>query len=115
MITILHANEFGEPKSGYTLVATVDVDNLNDAFRLTQNIHGSWSMPQRFDDGEINKDYDPRISTLVDLRDEDGEIWGLRSTSSGDIVGDGTDYYILARKGWTKVTKFSEVEKWKTL
>lgn len=96
MITIYHANQFSDNEKGYTKVATVNVDNIIDAFRLTQNLDGSWSMPETFEDGEINKDYDSRIVLWQELEtDEDGNAWGLRSTSSGDVLFDGEDYWFL--------------------
>ena len=96
MITIYHANQFSDNEKGYTKVATVNVDNISDAFRLTQNLEGSWSMPETFEDGEINKDYDSRIVLWQELEtDEDGNAWGLRSTSSGDVLFDGEDYWFL--------------------
>ena len=96
MITIYHANEFSDNQKGYTKVATVNVDNISDAFRLTQNLEGSWSMPETFEDGEINKDYDSRIVLWQELEtDDDGSAWGLRSTSSGDVLFDGEDYWFL--------------------
>ena len=96
MITIYHANEFSNNQKGYTKVATVNVDNIHEAFRLTQNLQGSWSMPETFEDGEINKDYDSRIVLQEELEtDEDGNTWGLRSTSSGDVLFDGEDYWFF--------------------
>ena len=96
MITIYHANQFSDNEKGYTKVATVNVDNISDAFGLTQNLEGSWSMPETFEDGEINKDYDSRIVLWQELEtDEDGNAWGLRSTSSGDVLFDGEDYWFL--------------------
>lgn len=95
-ITIYHANEFSNNQKGYTKVATVNVDNIHEAFRLTQNLQGSWSMPETFEDGEINKDYDSRIVLQEELEtDEDGNTCGLRSTSSGDVLFDGEDYWFL--------------------
>ena len=53
-------------------------------------------MPETFEDGEINKDYDSRIVLWQELEtDEDGNAWGLRSTSSGDVLFDGEDYWFL--------------------
>ena len=53
-------------------------------------------MPETFEDGEINKDYDPRIVLWQELEtDDDGSAWGLRSTSSGDVLFDGEDYWFL--------------------
>ena len=38
MITVFHANKFGDNTKGYTKVAEVDVDTINEAFQLTNNI-----------------------------------------------------------------------------
>ena len=95
MITVFQANEFGNNTKGYTKVAEVDVETINEAFRLTQNIEGSWSREKVFQyDGVeiINEDYDPRIKVTADLivSKRTGQVMGLRSTSSGDVLFDGT-------------------------
>lgn len=99
MITIYHANQYSDNEKGYTKVATVNVDNISDAFRLTNNIGGSWSKPATFTwDGveEVNEQYDDRVEVLVELETDDaGNAWGLRSTSSGDVLFDGEDYWFL--------------------
>ena len=74
MITIYHANQFSDNEKGYTKVATVNVDNISDAFRLTNNIGGSWSKPATFTwDGveEVNEQYDDRVEVLVELETDD--------------------------------------------
>ena len=99
MFTIYHANEFSDNRKGYTKVATINVDNLTEAFSLSQNIDGSWSKPATYIwDGaeEFNEQYDDRVEVHVELEaDQDGNQWGLRSTSSGDVLFDGTDYWFL--------------------
>jgi hypothetical protein len=58
---------------------------LDEAFRLTQNIDGSWSRSQFFEDGEENSDFDNRVELLVPLiQDDNGKIFGLRSTMMFD-------------------------------
>jgi hypothetical protein len=86
MITVFHANEFSDNTKGYTKVAEVDVDTINEAFELTNNIDGSWSRGPEFEfDGDkiVNGDYDPRIKVTTDLviSKRTGEPMGLRSTS----------------------------------
>jgi len=99
MITIYHANEFSNNQKGYTKVATVNVDNIRDAYELTQNLEGSWSKPATYLwDGveQVNEQYDDRVEVHVELKTDDaGNAWGLRSTSSGDVLFDGEDYYFL--------------------
>ena len=80
MITVFQANEFGNNTKGYTKVAEVDVETINEAFRLTQNIEGSWSREKIFQyDGVeiINEDYDPRIKVTADLIvcKRTGQVW----------------------------------------
>jgi len=104
MITVFQANEFGNNTKGYTKVAEVDVETINEAFRLTQNIEGSWSREKIFQyDGVeiINEDYDPRIKVTTDLivSKRTGQVMGLRSTSSGDVLFDGTNYWFLVPLG----------------
>jgi len=102
MITVYHAKDmFESPASGFEKVAVVNVDNLNDAFRLTNNIEGSWSMgPEIEVDGEmvVNEDYDNRVEVKKELHINyhgDGRTLGLRSTSSGDVLFDGISHYFL--------------------
>jgi hypothetical protein len=106
MITVFHANEFSDNTKGYTKVAEVDVDTINEAFELTNNIDGSWSRGPEFEfDGDkiVNGDYDPRIKVTTDLviSKRTGEPMGLRSTSSGDVIFDGNKnkYWFLVPLG----------------
>mgnify|MGYP003155593799 FL=1 len=104
MITVFHAKEFGDNTKGYTKVAEVNVDTINEAFRLTNNIDGSWSRGPEFEyEGNkiVNDDYDPRIKVTTDLpiSKKTGEVMGLRSTSSGDVIYDGNKYWFLVPLG----------------
>jgi hypothetical protein len=54
---------------------------LEMAFRLTQNIEGSWSRGPLFETGEENHDFDDRIELVAPLRvDTNGKTWGHRSS-----------------------------------
>jgi len=66
-------------------VANVATDSLDVAFRLTQNIDGSWSRGPLFETGEQNYDYDSRVELVTPLNvDSDGKTWGHRSTMMFD-------------------------------
>ena len=56
MITVFHANKFGDNTKGYTKVAEIDVDTINEAYALTNNVNGSWSRgPElEYDGKKIN-------------------------------------------------------------
>ena len=104
MITVFHAKEFSDNTKGYTKVAEVDVNDIWDAFMLTQNNDGSWSRGPEFEfDGKkfVNGDYDLRIKVTTDLviSERTGEPIGLRSTSSGDVIFDGSKYWFLVPLG----------------
>ena len=104
MITVFHANKLGDNTKSYTKVAEVDVDTINEAYLLTNNISGSWSRgPELEYDGKKfnNDDYDPRIKVTTDLitNKRTGKVMGLRSTSSGDVMYDGKKYWFLVPMG----------------
>ena len=104
MITVFHANKLGDNTKGYTKVAEVDVDTINEAYALTNNINGSWSRgPELEYDGKKfnNDDYDLRIKLTTDLitNKRTGQVMGLRSTSSGDVIYDGSKYWFLVPMG----------------
>lgn len=66
-----------------------DINNaLNDAFRLTQNLDGSWSMGKRLNykgNEYDNGDYCDRLIVLAE-GGRDRQM-GLRSTMIGDRIG----------------------------
>lgn len=57
-------------------------DSLEYAFRLTQNIHGSWSKE---DIGETNFDWSDDVTEIAPLQVIDGKEYGHRSSMVGDI------------------------------
>ena len=102
MITVYHAKKFADNESGYRAVAKVNTDDYLEAFALTQNVDGSWSQgPQLTWDGQVedNSNYSDDVEVLVELPSADGEEYGLRSTSSGDVLSDGKNYWFLVPAG----------------
>ena len=102
--TLIHKafNEY-QPET----VAKIDVGNrgvmaaLDYVYRVTQNIEGSWSKGEYFDDGTMNPDYneDIQLTTMLE-RDEEGVTWGLRSTSMGDVIELQGRRYVVAMAGF---------------
>ena len=92
MMQVFHAKEFGDNTKGYTKVAEVNVDTINKAFHLTNNIDGSWSRGPEFQYNGVhgwetvtNSDFSDLVTVTTDLpiSKKTGEVMGLRSTSSG--------------------------------
>ena len=79
--------------------------NINFAYRVTQNLEGSWSRGKYMADGELNEDYNPWVKSIKPLKvDEDGKEWGHRSTSGGDVfVLDTGEAYTFARHGLHRI------------
>ena len=84
-----------------THVANVSTSRLEEAFRLTQNIDGSWSRGPLFETGEENYDYDPRIEVVASLSvDANGKTWGLRSTMMFDEMELNDKTYVVKAAGF---------------
>ena len=82
-------------------VANVYTSSLEEAFRLTQNIDGSWSRGQIFEDGEENRDFDNRVELLVPLiQDDNGKLFGLRSTMMFDEMELNDKTYVVKAAGF---------------
>jgi hypothetical protein len=101
-VTVIH-KAFEEV--AYT-AAEVDVadmqgtEALEYAYRVTQNIDGSWSKGPAIEwEGEIhnNPDYNPNITVIQPLHEKNGNTYGLRSTSMGDeMIMDGKTYRVAS-------------------
>ena len=101
-ITVIH-KAFEEV--AYT-AAEVDVadmkgtEALEYAYRVTQNIEGSWSKGPAIEwEGEIhnNPDYNPNIRVIQPLHEKNGNTYGLRSTSVGDeMIMDGQVFRVAS-------------------
>lgn len=82
-------------------------DALEYAYRVTQNIEGSWSKGpviewegQEHDNGDYNED----VTVVAPLhKGEDGKTYGLRSTSMGDHMLFGTVKYKVAGFGFEEL------------
>jgi len=60
--------------------------NVNWAWRVTQNIEGSWSKGRYFNNGEVNEDYSPYVKVVAPLEETaDGKSMGHRSSAIGDV------------------------------
>jgi len=93
-------------------VAFVEVGNregtdaLEYAYRVTQNLEGSWSKGKTFEfKGETyeNKDYNEDITVMAPLEVIDGVEYGLRSTSMNDQMLLGNKKYRVAAFGFKEV------------
>jgi hypothetical protein len=81
------------------LVAEVLTDSLEAAYRMTQNINGSWSKTRLvFDENGVlveNEDFHPEVWVKAPLHVVNGREYGLRSTMMSDIlVKDGKKYRV---------------------
>ena len=96
-----------------THVANVwNTSSLEEAFRLTQNIDGSWSRDKFFEDGEENRDFDNRVELLVPLiQDDNGKLFGLRSTMMFDEMELNDKTYVVKAAGFAlkSITPFENI------
>lgn len=75
---------------------------LEQAWRATQNIEGSWSVGQTYQDGSTNFDYNPFVTVMAPLHERDGKTYGLRSSMVGDLFVLGDDTYEVDHIGFRK-------------
>ena len=87
--------------------------NIDFAYRVTQNIEGSWSKGRYFSNNKVNEDYSPYVKTIAPLHtDKDGKEWGLRSTSIGDVyVLEGKAYVVNGRENRLELVDLEEILK----
>lgn len=81
-------------------------DALEYAYRVTQNIEGSWSKGKTFEfKGETyeNKDYNEDVTVMAALPVSDGVEYGLRSTSMHDQMLLGNKKYRVAFAGFEEI------------
>lgn len=80
---------------------------LEYAYRKTNNIEGSWSKPQVFEfQGKVyeNPDFSEDVTVMAELPvGDNGEVYGLRSTSMGDQMLFGTKKYKVAAFGFKEI------------
>lgn len=77
---------------------------LEYVFRVTQNIEGSWSVGQTYDDGTANPDFNIGIEVLEPLHEENGRKYGHRSSMMGDR------FYVAGRGYEVGFIGFKQIE-----
>jgi hypothetical protein len=90
MITVYQSKKFMYHKEGYTKVATVDTDSIAEAFRLTQNIDGSWSQgPELSYDGKTyaNKDFSEKVTVLTAKWSDSDQLLVVTSCLTARSIG----------------------------
>ena len=93
-------------------VALVEVDDnmsveeqLEYAYRWTNNVMGSWSIQTKSLSSGENGDYNENVTVIAPLPvDDRGQEWGLRSTSMGDQMLIGNTKYEVAMCGFEKIS-----------
>ena len=107
-VAVIHTAFEDTPRT----VALVEVGNrtgndaLEYAYRLTQNIEGSWSKGPTIEwEGEEhdNGDYSEDITVMAPLHKEGNKTYGLRSTSMGDHILFGTVKYKVDSFGFSEL------------
>ena len=81
-------------------------DALEYAFRVTNNIQGSWSKGPtiKWEGKEMpNEDYNEDVTVMAPLPVMDGVEYGLRSTSMGDQMLLGNKKYRVAFAGFEEI------------
>lgn len=84
-----------------------DMMAMEYAYEKTNNIMGSWSKPAVFEwNGQVvqNEDFSEDVTVVAEMTaDEDGIVYGLRSTSMGDQMLVGTKKYRVAMMGFEEI------------
>jgi len=102
-VQVFHSGEH-VANINYPLPITNDVlPALEFAWRWTNNVEGSWSMPETFPNGDFNGDYNRNTTVIKPLyRDEKGKTWGHRSSMVGDVFKIDGEEYTVASFGFKK-------------
>ena len=96
-VAVIHT-AFEDKPSTVAFVKTKEGMSLNQkleyAYRWTQNIMDSWSL-------KLPQDGNDDVTVVGELTvDENGQKWGLRSTSMGDQMLVGNKKYVVAMMGF---------------
>lgn len=95
-VAVIHTS-FEEAPSTVAFVEVGErplAEALEYAYRWTQNIMDSWSL-------KMPEDGNDDVTVVGELHvDENGQKWGLRSTSVGDQILVGTEKYKVAFCGF---------------
>ena len=110
LVNVFH-HDFPLAPADLTLVARVNAPDdltveaaLELAWRLIQNIDGSWSRGPKLGDGSPNRDFSPDVEVVAPLPVIDGKTFGLRSSMVGDVFEIGGDRYRVANRGFVPET-----------
>jgi len=106
----VYFNAFGDKDIHVANVNIADdvpvMEALEEVYRKTNNIEGSWSKGPTFDfkgQNITNVDYSENVEVVKPLHvDDEGVEWGHRSLSVGDYVIVDDTKYNCANFGWEK-------------
>jgi hypothetical protein len=106
-VAVIHA-AFGQTPNTVALVEVDDnmsvEEQLEYAFRWTNNVMGSWSIQSKFLSSGENGDYNENVTVMAPLPvDDRGQEWGLRSTSVGDQMLVGNTKYEVSMFGFKEI------------
>lgn len=106
-VAVIHA-AFGQTPQTVALVEVDDTmsveEQLEYAYRWTNNVMGSWSIQSEFLSGGENGDYNENVTVMAPLPvDDRGQEWGLRSTSVGDQMLVGNTKYEVSMFGFKEI------------
>ena len=107
-VAVIHA-AFGQTPQTVALVEVDDTmsveEQLEYAYRWTNNVMGSWSIQSKVLSSGENGDYNENVTVMAPLPvDDRGQQWGLRSTSMGDQMLVGNTKYEVAMCGFEKIS-----------
>jgi len=113
MYRVLFSEYRDSGEMSYVHVANINLDvsvedgALEEVFRRTNNIEGSWSREARFEfNGEIveNSDYFEGTDVIAPLPVNNGITYGLRSMMLNDLViAPNNEVYRCLFAGWERV------------
>lgn len=106
-VAVIHA-AFGQTPQTVALVEVDDTmtveEQLEYAYRWTNNVMGSWSIQSEFLSSGKNGDYNENVTVMASLPvDDRGQEWGLRSTSVGDQMLVGNTKYEVSMLGFKEI------------
>ena len=106
-VAVIHA-AFGQTPQTVALVEVDDAmsveEQLEYAYRWTNNVMGSWSIKSKVLSSGENGDYNENVTVMAPLPvDDRGQEWGLRSTSVGDQMLVGNTKYEVSMLGFKEI------------
>ena len=106
-VAVIHA-AFGQTPQTVAFVKVDDTmtveEQLEYAYRWTNNVMGSWSIKSKVLSSGENGDYNENVTVMAPLPvDDRGQEWGLRSTSVGDQMLVGNTKYEVSMLGFKEI------------